>query len=252
LNLKFVKQVLQLGCVWLWLMPSSGFADDPSPLRVEVTASYIEMHTGPGAAYPVHQVVERGEWVEVISRRTDWFQVTAHRDRKGWVHVEQMRMTQIAEGVPLDVKRYALEDFRQRDWELGFLAGDMEGATVMTIYGGYAFNENLSAELSLSQSLGTYSSQYLVDANLLSHPFPRWRYSPFFTVGAGMINTKPDTTLVQSEDRTDSTAHVGLGLHAYFSRRFFLRAEFRHYTVFTSREDNEDFDQWKIGFGFFF
>lgn len=248
---RLLKQVLRLSCVWFWLMPLIGHAEDP-PLRVEVTGPYIEMHTGPGEVYPVHQVVERGEWLEIIKRRTDWFKVKAHRDRSGWVHVEQIRMTQIAEGVPLDVKQYTLDDFIQRDWEFGFLTGDMDGAAVMTVYGGYSFNENFSAELSLSQALGTYSSQYLVDVNLLSHPFPQWRYSPFFTVGTGMILTQPDATLVQTEDRTDSTAHVGLGLQTYFSRRFFLRGEFRHYTVFTSREENEDFDQWKIGFGFFF
>lgn len=246
-----LKLLPRLSCVWLWLIPLGALADD-TPLKVEVTAPYIEMHTGPGRAYPVHQVVERGEWVEVIKRRTDWFQVNAHRDRIGWVHVDQMRQTQLAEGVPLDVKYYAQDDFVERDWEFGFLGGDMDGAAVLTLYGGYAFNKNLSAELSLSQALGNFSSEYLVDLNLLSHPFPEWRYSPFFTIGGGMINTRPNTTLVQTEDRTDTTAHVGLGLHYYVTRRFFLRAEFRHYTVFTSREDNEDFDQWKIGFGFFF
>ncbi len=246
-----LKLFPQLSCIWLWLIPLGALADDP-PLQVEVTAPYIEMHTGPGRSYPIHQVVERGEWVEVIKRRTDWFQVHAHRDRIGWVHVDQMRQTQIAEGMPLDVKNYGQDDFIQRDWEFGFLGGDMDGASVLTLYGGYSFNKNLSAELSVSEAVGDFSSVYLVDLNLVSHPFPEWRYSPFFTVGGGMINTRPNATLVQTEDRTDSTAHVGLGLHTYITRRFFLRAEFRHYTVFTSREDNEDFDQWKIGFGFFF
>lgn len=31
-----------------------------------------------------------------------------------------------------------------------------------------------------------------------------------------------------------------------------MRGEFLHYAVFTSRDDNEEFDQWKIGLGFFF
>ena len=147
---KLLKLVVRLSCLWLGLMPLSGLADEP-PLRVEVTAPYIEMHTGPGDAYPVHQVIERGEWVEVIKRRTDWFQVNAHRERTGWVHVEQMRLTRIAEGVPLEVKQYGLEDFKARKWEFGFLGGDMDGAAVLSLYGGYAFNKNLSAEVSLSQ-----------------------------------------------------------------------------------------------------
>jgi len=242
-------QVLWLG--WLVLLPLMVEAEE-NPLRVEVAAPYIELHTGPGFVYPIDQVVERGEWVEVLSRRTDWFQVRNHRGHLGWVHVDEMQHTLTENGEPLGVSSFTQEDFRQRDWEFGFLGGDLDGAAVLSVYGGYAFNENMSAELTLSQAVGSYSSEYLVDVNLLTQPFPEWRYSPFFTLGSGMINTKPDTTLVQTEDRTDTTAHVGIGLRAYMTRRFFLRAEFRHYTVFTSRNDNEDFDQWKIGFGFFF
>jgi hypothetical protein len=247
------KQVLQPGwlLLLLWLVPLMGRAEQ-SYLKVEITAPYVEVHTGPGVGYPVDYVIERGESVEVIKRRTDWYQVRTHRDRLGWVHAEEIQYSVTDQGTPLNVPIYTQEDFQQRDWEFGFLGGDMDGASVLSVYGGYAFNENLSAELSFSQALGNFSSEYMVDLNLLSHPFPAWKYSPFFTLGGGMINTKPDTTLVQSEDRTDSTAHVGVGLHAYMTRRFFLRAEFRHYTVFTSRDDNEDFDQWKIGFGFFF
>ena len=134
-----LKLLPRLSCVWLWLIPLGALAED-TPLKVEVMAPYIEMHTGPGRSYPIHQVVERGEWVEVIKRRTDWFQVNAHRDRSGWVHVEQMRQTQVAEGVPLDVKRYGQDDFVERDWEFGFLGGDLDGAAVLTLYGGYALS----------------------------------------------------------------------------------------------------------------
>ncbi|MEJ2589986.1 MAG: outer membrane beta-barrel protein [Candidatus Thiodiazotropha sp.] len=242
---------LRLSWLWLGLISLACQADDEN-LRVEVAAPYIELHTGPGVTYPVDQVVERGEWVEVLKRRTDWFQVRTRRDHRGWVHLTEMQQTKTADGEPLQVGFFTLDDFRQREWEFGFLGGDMEGADLLSVYGGYHFNENLSAELSVSQATGNFSSEYLADVNLLSHPFPEWRYSPFFTLGSGVIRTQPNATLVQTEDRTDTTAHVGVGLHAYFTRRFFLRAEFRHYTVFTSRNDNEEFNQWKIGFGFFF
>ena len=44
----------------------------------------------------------------------------------------------------------------------------------------------------------------------------------------------------------------GLGLRTYLSRRFLLRAEYKSYVVFTSRDDNEEVDEWKAGFTFFF
>ena len=220
--------------------------------KVQVSAPYIELHTGPGEGYPIDQVAERGEWVSVLKRRTDWFKVQTDRGREGWVYISQMRQTQGEDGQPLAIEAFSIDSFSGRRWEMGFLGGDMDGAALLNLYGGFAFTPNLSAELGLSQGLGSFSSEYLVDLNLLSQPFPDWRYSPFFTLGTGMIHTSPNTTLVQTEDRTDTTAHAGLGMRVYLSRRFFLRGEFRHYTVFTSRNDNEEFNQWKIGLGAFF
>ncbi|MCG7863632.1 MAG: outer membrane beta-barrel protein [Candidatus Thiodiazotropha endolucinida] len=246
-----LKRYLWTSWLLIWLIPATS-AGEEEYQRVQVTAPYIEMHTGPGRSYPIVYVVERMEWVEVRKRRTDWFQVYTRRGRSGWVSLEQMRQTQTADGERLKLVGYTQDDFRNREWEFGFYGGDMEGATLLGLYGGYSFNENLSAELSLSQALGDFSSEYLFDVNLLSQPFPEWTYSPFFTLGGGVIRTEPKSTLVQAEDRTDTTAHVGAGLRVYLTRRFFLRGEFRHYTAFTSREDNEEFDQWKIGLGFFF
>lgn len=235
----------------VWLVPAICHADDDYR-RIQVTAPYIEMHTGPGSSYPIDFVVERGEWVEIRKRRTDWFQVHTRRGRLGWVIIDQMRRTRTEDGEPLRLVSYTQDDFRARRWEFSFYGGEMEGAALLGLYGGYSFNENLSTEISFSQALGDFSSEYLIDINLLSQPFPEWTYSPFFTLGSGIIRTKPNATLVQTEDRTDSTAHIGVGLRVYLTRRFFMRGEFRHYAVFTSRDDNEEFDQWKIGLGFFF
>jgi hypothetical protein len=86
----------------------------------------------------------------------------------------------------------------------------------------------------------------------VSQPFPEWRFSPFFTLGAGHIATKPRVTLVQAEDSSDATAHVGLGMRVYLSRRFILRAEYKSYVAFSSDDDNEEFEEWQAGFAFFF
>ena len=82
---------------------------------------------------------------------------------------------------------------------------------------------------------------------------PEWRLSPYFTLGTGVIYTEPKSTLVQSVDRDDQIGYVGGGLQFYLTRRFMLRTEYRNNIVFTSRDDNEEVDEWKyLGFAFFF
>ena len=59
-------------------------------------------------------------------------------------------------------------------------------------------------------------------------------------------------TLVQPPDRNEQTAYVGGGLRYYLSRRFFVRGEYRTHYIFTKRNENEEVDEWRLGFAFFF
>ena len=92
----------------------------------------------------------------------------------------------------------------------------------------------------------------MASANVVHETWPEWRISPFFTMGAGVIHTEPKPTIIQGEDRTDQIGHVGGGFRIYVSRRFVLRAEYKSYVVFTSRDENEEVEEWKAGFAFFF
>ena len=61
--------------------------------EVTIQDPFIELHTGPGRGYPIFHVAGRGERVEVLRRRTDWFQVRVPRGEEGWVPLEQMART---------------------------------------------------------------------------------------------------------------------------------------------------------------
>ena len=50
-----------------------------------VAEPFLELHTGPGQGFPVFHVVDRGQRIEVLKRRTDWFQVRTDRGVRGWV-----------------------------------------------------------------------------------------------------------------------------------------------------------------------
>jgi len=233
----------------------------PNPFKsyqpdVVVSDPYIEMHTGPGRGYPVFYVAGQGDQVTILKRKTDWFKLRLPRGsfdaREGWVHIDQMRHTLDLEGNPLEIAEYGVEQFATRRWEFGLGGGDIEGAATINGYLSFAFNPYISLQGEASQILGEYSDGYMGSVSIFMRPFPRWRVSPFFNIGTGYIHIEPQTTIVQAQDLDDEIVHAGLGADIYISRKFMLRMEYRRHTVLTSRDDNEELNQWKAGFSIFF
>jgi SH3 domain-containing protein/outer membrane protein with beta-barrel domain len=238
--------------ILLLLFTVSARADDP-PRRILIADPYIELHSGPGRGYPIFHVIERGQEVTLVKRRTDWFDVRSDRGVEGWVHRDQMISTLEQTGEPLDLEEPARENYMSRRWQGGVMAGDFGGASLISVFGGYAFSDNLSIELTLNHILGEFSNGYSATLGLMHVFAPEWRLSPYFTLGTGVIYTDPKSTLVESIDRTDQIGYVGGGLQFYLTRRFMLRSEYRNNVIFTSRDDNEEVDEWKyLGFAFFF
>lgn len=232
---------------------SAGVAQAADEYRtVAVADPYLEMHTGPGRGYPIFHIVDRGESVEVLAQRTDWFKVRAPDGKEGWVDRAQMEQTLQRDGDNTRFAQTSQQDFTDARWETGLLAGDFGGANIISLYGGYSINPNVSIEVWGSQILGNFSNGWMASANVVHETWPDWRISPFFTLGTGVIHTSPKSTIIQGEDRTDQIAHAGIGIRMYATRRFVLRAQFNSYVVFTSRDDNEEVEEWKAGFAFFF
>jgi hypothetical protein len=231
----------------------AAFAQADSEYKtVSVADPYIELHTGPGVGYPIFHVIDRGDSVDIMKRRTDWFQVRGPDGIEGWVDRAQMERTLQPTGSTIEFAEADQQDFTDSNWELGVLAGDFGGANIISLYGAYSLNPNVSLEAWGSQILGNFSNGWMGSVNVVHETWPEWRISPFFTLGAGVIHTEPKSTIVQGEDRTDQIAHAGAGVRVYATQRFIVRAEYKSYVVFTSRDDNEEVEEWKVGFAFFF
>lgn len=246
-----MKKILAIVGVTLLCIPSASYGKSRHYEAV-IADPYIELHTGPGEGYPIFHVVDRGATIEVHKRHTDWFKVRTEDGKTGWVASDQLARTLQIDGSPAEIRNPTRADFLQRRGETGIQIGDFDGANIISAYVAYLFTENLSAELWGSDITGDFSDGWMVNVNIVHQPFPAWIVSPFFTLGTGIIHIEPKATLVQTQDRTDQEAHVGFGLRSHLSRRFMLRAEYKSYVVFTSRDDNEEIDEWTVGFSFFF
>jgi uncharacterized protein YgiM (DUF1202 family) len=230
-----------------------GLASARTYLQVFVNAPYLELHTGPGRGYPVFNVAERGESVEVLKRFTDWYKVRTERGIEGWVAQRDMLSTVLADGSPFTFNLGDRAGFTSHRFEAGlFPYGDYGGASEISGYISYSLTQSLAIELTAGEFLGPAANGTLADIGLAHVFLPEKRFSPFVMLGTGIVHTVPKATLVQPSDRTDQSAFAGAGFRCYLTRRFFLRGEYRNHIVFTKRNQNEQVDEWRFGFAFFF
>lgn len=246
------KPALLLALALLVLLPAGAGAKPRELLQLFVTTPYLELHTGPGRGYPVAQVVGRGEAVDVLMRRTDWFKVRTERGIVGWASERDLSKAELADGTLFTFNRGGRAGFTSHGWEGGVLAGDYAGATVISAFGARSLNDNLKLEVMASQYLGNISDGYLIDVGLNHVMFPEWRVSPFLMLGTGWEKVVSKATLADPIDATNQSAYAGVGARFYLTRRFYLRGDYRYHVVFTSRDNNEVKNEWKLGFAFFY
>lgn len=233
-------------------MPKHPDVIEEELINAVVAAPYIELSKGPGRGYPVFYVAERDEIVRIIKRRTDWFKVETRRGYKGWVHRKQMAQTTSKTGEPLALRSSGFDSYKESKWEFGIASGDLEGANALSGNVAYRMTNNLTIDAEFTQAVGNFSDLLLANVSIENQPFPEWKLSPYFSLGAGVIKIEPSATLVQTEDRQDNTVHVGVGARYYVTRRMLFRVEYRNYVVLTSRDDNEEVKEWKAGISVFF
>lgn len=240
----------------LWLIASVLMA--PSALaaesyaRVTVVDPYLELHTGPGRAYPITNIAERSESVEILKRETDWFKVRTMRGKEGWVVRAQMERTLTEAGVKTSFRDVLLEDYLHRRLEFGFSFGRFESDPLLTAHVGYRLHDNLLVELALAQVPGDFSSTSIVYVSLVSQPFPDARWSPFFALGYGRFTNKPKATLVSAIETKADVANAALGMRYYLTRRFVARFDLREHVVLVDFNRTDTFKEWSLGISAFF
>ncbi|MBP6337421.1 MAG: hypothetical protein KA375_07485 [Vitreoscilla sp.] len=220
--------------------------------RLRVADPYLEMHTGPGRGFPVFHVAERGAWVSIELRHTDWFKVRTEGGQVGWVQRGQIERTLTEAGGRKTLRDVLLDDYLRRRVEAGAALGRFKSEPLIRFWAGYRLSDTLSAEASLGQVQGVYSGTTLWHVNLLTEPWFDQRLSPFFGIGVGRFNNLPNRSLVDAAPVNASMGNATLGVRYHLSDRFVLRADYTLYSVFLSDLQSREFKAVTAGLSFFF
>ncbi len=231
--------------------PAATTPNDTGDLAMQVKSAFVNLHTGPGAGYPVVQVALKGEWLALKFRRGNWVRVR-YKQQDLWLSHTDLAMLANAQGEGFVLTEDAVAAFLQRDWSLGLAYGDFNGASLTELSLGYAFNGHVHAELSAGQAHGPQADQQLLELSLYLTPWQQWIVLPYAGIGAGVMNTDPRTVLVQTPDRRDGLFSAEVGVVYPLSQRFIARLGYRHSVISTDRNENEESSAWKLGISVFF
>lgn len=220
--------------------------------KVTIAEAYIELHTGPGSGFPIFYVEERGRYIQIIKRKTNWFKVHTESGKIGWVKRAQLEKTLTQAGVKKSFKDILFDDYIKSRVEFGIAAGQFESEQSFTIRVGYKIIPNLSFEFAYTKIAGTFSSSTLYQGNFVLQLYPDSRFSPFLLVGYGIFENVPASSLVSGSDASLDMGNAGIGVKYYLSDQFYFRADATTYVVLVGDNRSEEYTHFNGGFSFFF
>ena len=228
------------------------FAADEQLLRVQVTEPYMEMYTGPGRGFPIFYSVERGEWIEILKRRTDWFEVRTRGGKTGWVKRSALVKGQSMGGSQLVFDGAGKGDLLGRPLEFALLGGALEDDPLLGARLGYYLTDSISVELVLSHVPGEFSRSLIYGANVQIHPWGERTISPYFSLGSGIIENEPKATLIGARDVDATVWSAAIGARYRITDKFNFRVEARNHQALVNEANTQNLLELTAGFSFFY
>lgn len=218
---------------------------------LEVVDPFIELHTAPGRGYPVFHVIEKGERVELLKRKTNWYKVRSASGEEGWTKAAQLGRTLLPTGLPADLPEVSHGEYLASSWRVGFTTGRFEQSTSFSLAVGYRPLTWLGTELEAGKIYNRSVTSDYYSANLIIEPFHRWDLTPYALAGISRFSFDARQKVLLSDLGDADAFNIGGGLSYYIGRNFLVRAEYRLYSV-SSNSDSTGLSEWKIGLNTFF
>jgi len=220
--------------------------------QVTIVEAYIELHTGPGSGFPIFFVEQRGNKIEILKRKTDWFKVHTETNKTGWVERSQLEKTLTEAGVKKTFKDILIDDYIKSRIEFGIGMGLFESEQSFTIHAGYKLTPNITFELAYTKIAGKFSSSTLYQGNFNLQLYPDSRFSPFLFIGYGKFENVPATSLVSAANSSLDMGNAGIGVKFYLTDQFYFRADASTYVVLVGDNRSDEYSHFSAGFSFFF
>lgn len=224
------------------LVPSTPARADDEAL-VRVLAEQASVHTGPGFAFRVVYVANRGEVFPVVERatRAHWFRVRLPDGTGGWILGDEV--------FPLDLEAsdthrgpslwhrigeavFSPSPLLQGHIGLSFSAGVIGHDSAFLFRPAIVFEPHFSLEAFLGETVGNQIDVIYYGAGPNVFVFPTSPVTPFLGAAVGGASSRPKADQFTVPTGRYAIVNAGGGLLVALKKRITLRGDVRHYVLF--------------------
>ncbi len=227
-------------------------SQEPDVVKLSVIDTYLELHTGPGRGYPIFHVIEQGQIVKVLRRRSNWFYVSDRRNVQGWVKQQGLARTLASTGLPAALPDIQHGDFLAQQGRIGFSLGQLGNAYTSSVSAGYRILSFAGIEVEYGQIFRDLEDGTSYGASIIIEPIKSWSFTPFISKGLAWQDWKKKTvSSVGSNTFHSNSEFTGAGINYYIGLNFVVRGEYRQ-VLFTQNNVSTSNTEWRLGFSSFF
>jgi hypothetical protein len=242
---------VMIGTTMLCMMqpPAEAKSDNVAARIVE---PFLEIHTGPGKYYPIFYISEKGESIEILKRRGDWYKVLLSNGKDGWVIQQEIEKTLLEYGYSGSWMDRIYNRVVSNRLRMGWATGTFGGDSALYLRTQYALTEQIALEGNAGFASGDLGSTQIYHGGIMITPWANDRLSLWGTLGGGMVHVEPTGLLIKVKGGSYPEAHAGIGLSLPLFRRVVARGDFRNFTLFMSPEKTREFQEYSLGLLFQF
>lgn len=235
----------------------------PSPVQAWVSATYIDLYTGPNGDYPAFYIAEKHQILLLLATQADWVKVQVEDGTTGWVK-DQNLLTRI---VFQDTHNHRVQNPENKDSDkatrakrfihFGLNGGLFDAEHMLNASAQVPLFENISLSASLGEVIGVNSDAQILEVKLRHQPDFQLPVQTYFSFGSGHIFNASfwagDASLwagTRPEDEDANFISVGMGLSYPLSSRLSVSLDASNYHAFFSDAFSASFQAYSLGIHF--
>ncbi|MBL4607709.1 MAG: SH3 domain-containing protein [Pseudomonadales bacterium] len=228
----------------------------PSPVKAWVSASYIDLYSGPNENYPAFYIAEKHQAITLIKTQADWVKVRVEDGSTGWVKDQNLLTRIVFHPANTKVKKGTENNTVQKSAEpkqfiqFGLHSGILEAKNTLKVSTLIPLFENFFIGASLGEVIEPTAEAQFLEIKLQHQPDFHLPVQAYFSLGGGHIFNASHWADISSNSNDARFISIEIGISYPLSPRLSLNLDATNYHAFFSDTYTASLQGYNVGIRF--